>query len=153
MRTYLTDSFNLEETYYQRNLPDVTRDFFTAALGWTDLLPTRKQQNFVRLVLVSVGQWALDCKKDIPTWHELRKQFCDQIKTALDGHYQYLSKAAAITKMPRSRLTRMRRIINRSSEDSDEDGTVPQHWLPAKLVVTSPPYPGVIYYYVGSCLD
>lgn len=143
MRTYLTDGFNLEETYYQRNLPDVTRDFFTAALGWTDLLPTRKQQNFVRLVLVSVGQWALDCKKDIPTWHELRKQFCDQIKTALDGHYQYLSKAAAINKMPRSRLTRMRRIINRSSEDSDEDGRVPQHWLPAKLVVTSPPYPGV----------
>jgi hypothetical protein len=37
----------------------------------------------------------------------------------------------------------MRRIINRSSEGSEEDGRIPIDWLPAKLVLTSPPYPGV----------
>jgi hypothetical protein len=37
----------------------------------------------------------------------------------------------------------MRRVINRSSEELDEDGRVPSDWLPAKLVLTSPPYPGV----------
>jgi hypothetical protein len=37
----------------------------------------------------------------------------------------------------------MRRIINSSSESSHDDGRIPDDWLPAKLILTSPPYPGV----------
>ena len=37
----------------------------------------------------------------------------------------------------------MRRVINRSSEECGEDGRIPESWMPAKLVLTSPPYPGV----------
>ena len=33
--------------------------------------------------------------------------------------------------------------FNKSCEESDGDGRVPASWLPAKLVLTSPPYPGV----------
>ena len=37
----------------------------------------------------------------------------------------------------------MRRVINRTSEECGDDGRIPNSWLPAKLVLTSPPYPGV----------
>jgi hypothetical protein len=45
--------------------------------------------------------------------------------------------------MPRCRLSSVRRVINRSSEACGADGRIPESWLPAKLVLTSPPYPGV----------
>jgi DNA modification methylase len=132
-----------DEGYYQRNLPDAAKNFFETILICAGLLSTDRQRNFVRLVLVGVGQWALDCKKDTPTWEEMRIQFCEQIEVVVKGHYEYLSKAATANELPRCHLTQMRRVINRSSEESNEDGRVPAHWLPAKLVVTSPPYPGV----------
>jgi len=40
-------------------------------------------------------------------------------------------------------LGRLRRIINRDARAIHADGRIPRSWLPAKLVVTSPPYPGV----------
>ncbi len=131
------------EAYYQRNLPDAATDFFSTVLYWANLLSTKRQQNFVCLVLVGVGQWALDCKKETPSWQELLQHFCCQIEVVMDGHHDYLTKAAAANKLPRCQLSRMRRIINRSSEESGEDGRIPASWLPAKLVITSPPYPGV----------
>jgi len=128
---------------YQRNLPRQAKAFFETVLEAAGLLPTKREQNFIRMVLIGLGQWALDCKKSTPTWKELRTQFCDQVEAALTGHNDFLSKAAATNKLPRCRLTGLRRIVNRSSEEIDQDGRVPEHWLPAKLVVTSPPYPGV----------
>ncbi len=128
---------------YQHNLPRTAKWFFETILDSADALSTARQQNFIRLVLIGVGQWALDCKKSTPTWNELRIQFCEQLEAVLSGHYDYLSRAAVTNNVPRCRLTRMRRVINRSSEESNEDGRVPEDWLPAKLVLTSPPYPGV----------
>jgi DNA modification methylase len=142
-RTWALAELSDYETYYQRNLPDIAKEFFEAILDRANLLSTEKQRNFVRLVLVGVGQWAFDCKKDTPNWDELWNQFSNQIEIVLDGHYEYLSKAATANNIPRCHLTRMRRVINRSSEESGEDGRIPGHWLPAKLVITSPPYPGV----------
>jgi hypothetical protein len=37
----------------------------------------------------------------------------------------------------------MRRIVGRSCVGCDNDKRIPRQWLPAKLVLTSPPYPGV----------
>ena len=125
------------------NLPVVPKDFFNAVLSWSELLSAARQQKFVRLVLLSVGQWALDCKSESPTWIELREYFQKQLETVLAAHYEYVSRASESNNIPRCRLTQMRRVINCSAEDSSGDGRIPEHWLPAKLIVTSPPYPGV----------
>jgi hypothetical protein len=102
-----------------------------------------RQQRFIRLVLLNLGQWALDCKTAVPDWFQLQAKFTEQIPRFLDGQFEFLTKAALQNKMPRCRLTQLRRIIHRSSEESDEDGRIPMDWLPAKLILTSPPYPGV----------
>jgi len=132
-----------EAAHYLRNLPGEATASFETIIHWTQLLPKERQRRFVRLILLSVGQWALDCKTDVPTWPILRLEFCRRVKQVAGQQFEFLSQVAAKNNMPRCRLTQMRRIINGSSENSHADGRIPDDWLPAKLVLTSPPYPGV----------
>ena len=57
--------------------------------------------------------------------------------------FEFITEAARANGIPRCRVASLRRVINRSSEDCEDDGRIPASWLPAKLVLTSPPYPGV----------
>lgn len=132
-----------EEAHYQRHLPSIPRAFFETILARIDQLPKERQRIFVRLVLLSVGQWALDCKTEVPSWSQLRDYFRNRLNSAIDEYFEFLDRVAANNNISRSRIPQMRRIINQSSERSGEDGRVPAKWLPAKLVLTSPPYPGV----------
>ncbi len=137
------NSSNVETLYYERNLPLESRTFFRWTSAWLELLPSKRQQNFARLILVGVGQWGLDCKTTLPTAQELKAEFCDRLTRALNEFFEFLSLASKQSSIPRCRLGSLRRVINRSSEDCDDEGRIPKSWLPAKLVLTSPPYPGV----------
>src|SRR5207253_2823824 len=55
----------------------------------------------------------------------------------------FWSNAAIVNGVPRCRLSSCRRILNRSSIECHLDKRIPSEWLPAQLVLTSPPYPGV----------
>ena len=140
------DSYEIVNTdiyYYLRNLPDEARAFFFWVFERLADLPKPRQKKFVRLVLLGVGQWGLDCKSMVPTVSEFKAEFCRRLHTATDDFFDYVSSIATANELPRCRLSSMRRVINRSSEECDEDGRIPESWLPAKLVLTSPPYPGV----------
>ncbi len=132
-----------EKAHYLRNLSGEARSYFETIIHSTEFLPKDKQRKFVRLILLSVGQWALDCKTEVPTWTVLRSEFCRRIRLVVGQHFEFLSQVATTNNLPRCRLTQMRRIINCSSENSHDDGRIPENWLPAKLILTSPPYPGV----------
>ena len=140
------DSYEIVDAeiyYYLRNLPDEARAFFFWIFERLTDLPKLRQQKFVRLVLLGVGQWGLDCKNSVPTVSEFKAEFCQRLNAATNDFFDYVSGIAAANELPRCRLSSMRRVINRSSEGCDEDGRIPASWLPAKLVLTSPPYPGV----------
>jgi DNA modification methylase len=132
-----------ETYYYLRNLPDEARAFFFWVFGRLAVLEKPRQQRFVRLVLLGVGQWGLDCKKRVPTVAEFKAEFCVRLRDSIQEFFQFVSAVATESEIPRCRLSSMRRIINRSSEACDDEGRIPAPWLPAKLVLTSPPYPGV----------
>jgi len=132
-----------ERDHYERNLPGHVRTFFAWAVDNVKLLPKPRQQAFVRLVLLSVGQWALDCKTSVPTIAALKAEFAQRLQAAIQSHREFLTLAAQANNMPRCRLGSLRRIINRDASGSEDEGRIPGAWLPAKLVVTSPPYPGV----------
>jgi hypothetical protein len=106
-------------------------------------LPKDRQQKLARLALLAVGQWALDCKNETPTWEAMQTQFHDRLTDVTENYYRFAGRAAAASNISRCRLTETRRVINRSCEESHDDGRIPADWLPAKLVLTSPPYPGV----------
>jgi hypothetical protein len=139
----VVDPLSQEDEHYRRNLPDTARTFFETVIDLAKFLPRERQRRFVRLVLLAVGQWALDCKTQTRSWTAMREQFCTRMDEVLGDHYEFLSRAAAANDLPRCRLTETRRLINRSCEESGQDGRFPEEWLPARLVVTSPPYPGV----------
>jgi len=137
------EAVDADTLYYLRNLPDEARAFFFWVFEHLTDLPKLRQQKFVRLVLLGVGQWGLDCKSSVPAASEFKTEFCQRLNAATNDFFDYVSGIAAVNELPRCRLSSMRRIINRSSEECDEDGRIPESWLPAKLVLTSPPYPGV----------
>ncbi len=137
------EAVDADTYYYLRNLPDEARAFFFWVFERLTDLPKLKQQKFVRLVLLGAGQWGLDCKIKVPTTAEFKAEFCQRLNTAADDFFDYVSDIAAANELPRCQLSSMRRVINRTSEECGEDGRIPDSWLPAKLVLTSPPYPGV----------
>lgn len=140
------DSYELvdaETISYLRNLPDQARVFFLWIFERLVDLPMPRQQRFVRLILLGAGQWGLDCKSRVPTVLEFKTEFCRRLRAAIDSFFNYASSVATANKLPRCRLASVRRVINRSSEGCGDDGRIPESWLPVKLVLTSPPYPGV----------
>lgn len=136
----MTDS---DTDHYHRNMPETAKKFFGWAVDRLSLLPKVRQQAFVRLVLLSVGQRAVDCRDQTPSFRELKLQFAERLAETLDTFFGFLTETAKTNAIPRCRLKSLRRVINRSAERSEEDGRIPRSWLPAKLVLTSPPYPGV----------
>jgi DNA modification methylase len=139
----LSETINAETLYYLRNLPDAARTFFLWILECLAILPKFRQQNFVRLILLGVGQWGLDCKTRVPLAAEFKAEFCKRLRNAPEDFFTYTSEAAAANQLPRCRLSSRRRVLNRSSESCAIEARIPKAWIPAKLVLTSPPYPGV----------
>ncbi|MDW8310997.1 MAG: DNA methyltransferase, partial [Verrucomicrobiales bacterium] len=137
------DAFDAETSCNLRNLPAEARAFLSWILQRLEDLPKERQRQFVRLVLLGTGQWGLDCKRHLPTASEFKAEFCRRLRLAVRDFFHYTSQVAAANRMPRCRLPSLRRVIHRSSENCGEDGRIPEAWLPAKLVLTSPPYPGV----------
>jgi SAM-dependent methyltransferase len=131
------------EAHYRRNLPEVPRLFFESVIELVKFLPRVRQQRLARLALLGVGQLTLDCKEGTPSWETLQRQFLARIADVVEDHYRFAGRAAAASNVQRCRLSETRRVINRSCEESHDDGRVPGEWVPARLVLTSPPYPGV----------
>jgi hypothetical protein len=129
--------------HYLRNLPPSAHTFLNWACALVMVLPRERQRRFVRMILLGVGQWGLDCKSNVPSCPEFKAEFVRRLRTALDGFFKFITDVAQLNDIPRCRVGSLRRVINRSSEDCGGDGRIPASWLPAKLVLTSPPYPGV----------
>jgi DNA modification methylase len=132
-----------DREHYERNLPDGVRAFFSWVISRITRLDKPRQQAFVRLILLSIGQWALDYKTSVPDKTALRDELVTRLREAIGNYMEFLSSTAELNGLPRCRLGALRRIINRDARDIHADGRIPRSWLPAKLVVTSPPYPGV----------
>jgi DNA modification methylase len=132
-----------DREHYERNVPDEAMTFFTWVISKISGLEKPRQQAFARLILLSVGQWALDCKTAVPDTTALRDEFVVRLRTAISDYMKFLSGAAELNGLPRCHLGSLRRIINRDAREIHLDLRIPRSWLPAKLVVTSPPYPGV----------
>lgn len=123
---------------YQRNINTRTtwpiRKLVEMSLKSLNRLPTSRQQRFARCVLLKTAQWALDCRKDIPSASNFRAQLQTSLAEMKQGVREY------------SRVTRGKRnlalCLHRSAKGIDQDWAF-RKLPPPKLIVTSPPYPGV----------
>jgi hypothetical protein len=124
-------------------------------------------QSFMRCALLYTAQWALDNRKVTPSVVEFRKRFESNVLAMIDGMYELnLSEKESVEKYrvknPKTH------IIHSLAEDIPNHYTITEFPSP-KLVLTSPPYPGVhvlyhrwqihgrketpVPFWIANCLD
>lgn len=130
-----------EDAGYTRHLNSVTNWRLKRAIEQVmasarDLKP-RRLEAFARCVLLRTAQWALNGRKKLPSINEFRDMLVADAITMISGARE-LRKAVSESGYPTTRVSCLNRTTNGlETESLFADGTRP------RLVVTSPPYPGV----------
>jgi hypothetical protein len=122
---------------YDRNMPWRLRKLCEQYLASVSALASERQRRFARCVLLRCGQWAMDCRKVIPTAEEFRRTLSETLSNATTGMRQY-REALEET----SQRTRFQCVHSPANELTAKSfGRSLQ--TKANLILTSPPYPGV----------
>lgn len=114
---------------------------------WADLmvqaewLPFERQRAFVRCALLKTGQWAVDCKENIPSGSATLRQFAVHFNEMLSAAQDFMRHCLA-SGMKLSTLRRNRMLLCRSTAGMETEAKLSDFAKP-RLVVTSPPYPAV----------
>jgi len=135
------------EKGYQRNINSKEtwriRKLLELALAETSTLRTLEEQRFVRCLMVRTAQWALDCRQRIPNVGEFRKQFELNAAEMLRGAAMYANAVHEAEKIgTKARNTSQSLYLHRSAVGIEKDPRLAA-FRPIRLVLTSPPYPGV----------
>src|SRR5579862_2564187 len=129
------------EQGYHRNISGkatwpIRKTLELAIARLTDL-GTARQRRFARCVLLRSAQWALDCRKHIPSAAEFRRKFLVYLSEMEDGNRAYANAVQQHTH------TGLRPLCLLRSAVGVESDPVLARQRPPTLVLTSPPYPGV----------
>jgi hypothetical protein len=139
------------------------KKYLVQALNLCTMLPTRKSEEFARCVLLNVGQWALNGRRESTTLDSFRDRI---VKTT--SEMLVASVVLSRTMTEASSAVLRPRLIHGSAEDLS--AAIPfSKGSFADLVVTSPPYPGIhvlyhrwqvdgrretpVPYWIANCLD
>lgn len=128
---------------YQRNVSTrqtwPIRKALELALVRISSLNSTAQQNFVRAVLLRTAQWALDCRSDVPSAGQFRNKLTEFLDEMIDGIRAYRRVITGTDNGSRRASTL---VLHRSVEGIEDEPGILQYG-PPRLVLTSPPYPGV----------
>jgi hypothetical protein len=105
-------------------------------LGSAIRLRSKRLESFGRCVVLRTAQWALDGRKNVPSISEFRETLRLNALDMVEGSRQL---SIAVNRHP---VLPSARIFNRSAAGLEYDDRLVNSPAP-KLVVTSPPYPGV----------
>jgi len=145
------DGLNFEETTLNqsvmtdprlRNVPEETRDLLASAVSTLSQLEFPRQRRFARCALLRLGQWAIDCRKDIPCASYMKKQLLKQVVEMLEG-LDGLVQAAKNRGIPKNKITSRRGLYLGTINEAACDRNFAMFSSKPKLLLTSPPYPGV----------
>ncbi len=128
------------EQGYQRNISGrktwPIRKTLELALASLEELPSERQRQFIRCALLGTAQWALDSRKDIPRVKEFRQRLLAHLAAMKKGAREF-SVAVQSSSCHSPEVT----CLNRSTIGIDRESWVADK--PPRLILTSPPYPGV----------
>lgn len=124
-----------------RNVPDQVKQFFVSAVETLGDLRFPRQRHFARCALMKLGQWAMDCRKDLPTPTEMKMHLVKDTLEMLSG-LNRLAETARSRGIQKNKISG-RRLLYLGSVDDIIDKYSGRIFTKPKLVLTSPPYPGV----------
>ncbi len=128
---------------YYRNVPWRVRKTLVSSLDSLTALGTERQRQFARCTLLKTAQWALDCRSEVPTKNDFLQMHRDNVTKMIEGCINFNETASKALRAPLSRIPRNRLILTRSAVGLQREGRISKAYLPPRLVLTSPPYPGV----------
>ncbi len=127
-----------DDAGYLRHLGSPTtwrlRKAICQALSHAERLPTKRLEQFARCAVLRTAQWAMDGRRVLPTLPEFREKLADFVAEMLDGASE-LSAAAADSNVAVS-------CLHRPTAGMEQESIFLEGRRP-RLVITSPPYPGV----------
>lgn len=125
-----------------RNMPLSTYPFFAVATELARHLRFPRRRQFAKCVLIRVGQWALDARSTIPETTAISEEFEKRTDRMLNGLGEFIS-AARTGGIYKNKITSTRKLMPFSASDPALVKILQRHDIRPKLVLTSPPYPGV----------
>ena len=125
-----------------KNLPASSYHFFSVANGLVDEIRYPRRRQFARCALLRVGQWALDSSSMVPEEEALLGELERRVEAMITGLCEFAS-AAKLSGTYKNKITATRQLLVSSVTDPALARTLRRHNIRPKLVLTSPPYPGV----------
>ena len=125
-----------------RNMPLASYSFFDTAAELAARLGFARRRSFARCALVRVGQWALDSRLDIPSNADIANHLEERVNRMLEG-LAALVLAARESGTYKYKITGVRRLLPYSAANPLLAGVLRRRGISPKVILTSPPYPGV----------
>ncbi len=136
------------ENGYHRNISGrktwAIRKLLQLSLQHVAEMRHKRLQHFARCALLNVGQWALDCRSKIPSASKFRTRFIQAVDAMSTGAREF-RRAVARGKRGLPPRSVGAHILSCSASSLSE--YAPSGLPKARLLVTSPPYPGVYVLY------
>ena len=130
------------EEGYQRNLsaPETwrIRKTLEQILEEGACLPRLRLERFARCVALRTAQWALDCRRELPLTAEFRDKFFNLFDEMCTSAGEFTLAVESNGRLGGPSVL----CLNRSAADLASEAHVAKTG-PPKLILTSPPYPGV----------
>ena len=123
-------------------MPIAAYRFFATASRLASYLRFARRTDFARCALIRVGQWGLDGRMDIPEPATFGDELEKRVEHMLGGLSEFVSAASA-RGTHKNKITATRRLLPYSASDSLLSSSLRRRRVRPKLVLTSPPYPGV----------
>lgn len=124
-----------------RNLPRSAQEVLADLSEQISWLPAERQRHFLRCALLGTGKWALDRDKGMSSRAEFLKEFSSNVMEMLKGMNEFTARCRASGLRKRA-IRGARTLLCRSTIGLQEDKSIRATDAP-RLIVTSPPYPGV----------
>ena len=125
------------------NLPPTMKSFLAHALLESRALGLPRQRAFAQCVLLRLGQWALDCR-DSTSFRRLRLEakLLELTEEMLHGMRDFVGQCRSAG-LAKNEIVGSRLLICNDAAEIHENSWVKTCKARARLVFTSPPYPGV----------
>jgi hypothetical protein len=135
---------------YLRNIdgPELwrLRRWIALANQEVDLLEARPERQLARCALLRTAQWALDMRDELPSIGRFRDSFCDSLVAMVGAARTYSRAVGRIDRLVETPHRRRTLVITGNAVDLSRNPRIKQYSAP-RLVLTSPPYPGVYVNY------
>ena len=135
---------------YMRHVgtPDLwrLRKFIAIAREKTDLLANEPERELVRCGILRCGQWGLDMRDSLPSVPEFRENLVVNLRGMVEAGREYAKAARRADRLAPTEHPRRTVIITGRAQDLPFNQRLADYGAP-KLILTSPPYPGVYVNY------